>query len=161
MRQISENEYINSGNEVYNLTKDGKCAQCGECCKDVLPLDFVEIARIEKYVKSHHIKEQDHHISRNTVDTVDMVCPFLNLETRKCVIYAVRPKICQKFFCSMSKKEVAALQEEREDAGVIVSMRAQFFDDKDDIVPSPFAVQRRSGALSAHFARSPRRGVGK
>lgn len=158
MRQISGNEYINSDNEVYNLTKDGKCAQCGECCKDVLPLDFVEIARIEKYVKSHHIKEQDHHISRSTVD---MVCPFLNLETKKCVIYAVRPKICQKFICSMSKKEVASLQEEREDAGVIISMRAQFFDDKDDIISSPFAVQRRSSALSAHFTRNTHRGAGK
>ena len=129
VKEISTSEFV-SGEKVQNLTDGGKCAMCGECCKDILPLDFVEVGRIEKYIRAHHISPQDHHVSSKTID---MVCPFLNYKTKKCVIYPVRPKICKGFICSLSSASLSALQAERQSAGQMLSMRAQFFGDDSQI----------------------------
>ena len=94
----------------HDFTTDGKCSQCGECCKDILPGDFAEMYRIEKYIKSHRIKEQDHHVPASTID---MVCPFLNVDTKQCVIYPVRPKVCRKFICSMTDAKLFSREKKR------------------------------------------------
>lgn len=131
MQTMSPAEYLaEDAKGLHDFTTDGKCSQCGECCKDILPVDFAEMDRIEKYIKSHHIKEQDHHVPASTID---MLCPFLNVDTKQCVIYPVRPKVCRKFLCSMTDAEVEKLQEERKTIGNIISMRTQFFDDPSSI----------------------------
>lgn len=113
---------------VSDFTVDGKCSRCGECCKDILPIDYVELARIKKYVKANHIVQQDHHLLPNTVD---MTCPFLNIDgpERKCVIYPVRPQICKKFICSAGQEKINELVQTRTNAGTLMSLRKEVFGD--------------------------------
>lgn len=89
---------------LYNLTKDGKCTGCGQCCSNVLPLTSGEIRQIKRYIKSHGIKEQKHTFPAVLAKPVayDMTCPFLDdsREKDKCTIYKVRPGICRCFLCS-------------------------------------------------------------
>jgi len=87
-------------NGTYDLTDNGKCTQCGQCCSNLLPMTDEEISVIRKYIKRHHIKEHRHFLPL-AEPTVDMTCPFLNdsKKTEKCDIYEVRPKICRDFIC--------------------------------------------------------------
>ncbi|GGL21652.1 hypothetical protein GCM10012284_65270 [Mangrovihabitans endophyticus] len=50
------------------------CASCGLCCKNITGI--VELVEF---------------------DAGNGVCKFLDLETKKCQIYSVRPKQCQTF----------------------------------------------------------------
>lgn len=86
---------------VYNMTENGKCAGCGNCCSNILPMTDKEIEVIRRYIKKNHIKERKHGIPlANPI--LDMTCPFLNTDkkTEKCTIYSVRPAICRCFICS-------------------------------------------------------------
>lgn len=91
-------EDIESG--VKNLTKDGKCSQCGSCCSNMLPLTPTDIKRVKRYIKKHKIKERKH-LYPYAGPVLDMTCPFLDdsKETTKCMIYEARPEICRDFFC--------------------------------------------------------------
>ena len=86
---------------VYNLTDNGKCTQCGNCCSRLLPMTDKEIRTIKKYIKQHGIKQQVHCIPL-AQPAFDLTCPFLNTgkKTGKCTIYDVRPAICKYFICS-------------------------------------------------------------
>nr|DAX12650.1 MAG TPA: Putative zinc- or iron-chelating domain [Bacteriophage sp.] len=94
---------MNSG--VYDLTCNGECTQCGNCCSNLLPMTEYEIATIHKYIKEYHIKEHRHNYPTAT-PTMDMTCPFLNDDKpkEKCEIYSVRPRICREFICCPSKR---------------------------------------------------------
>jgi Fe-S-cluster containining protein len=77
------------------FTLDGKCSNCGRCCSNVLPVSNHEIKVIKAYMKKHHITEacfpeNDVHIR---------TCPFRDNEKKRCVIYLVRPVICQVYQC--------------------------------------------------------------
>mgnify|MGYP002460472757 FL=1 len=140
MRHTTVQGYLDSDKQgVTNYTVDGHCSCCGECCKDILPIDFVELNKIKKFVKSNRIKQQDHHLLPNTVD---MTCPFLNIdgETRKCVIYPVRPKICQQFLCSKHQEELTELSKSREKAGRLMSLRKEIYGDEDNLMLAALAI---------------------
>lgn len=94
---------MNSG--VYDLTCNGECTQCGNCCSNILPMTEDEITTIHKYIKKYHIKEHRHNYPTAT-PTMDMTCPFLNDDKskEKCEIYSVRPRICREFICCPSKR---------------------------------------------------------
>lgn len=142
MQSVDLKEYFASDSKgITDLTTDGKCSRCGECCKDILPIDYVELARIKKYVKEHHILQQEHHLKRNTID---MTCPFLNIDgdEKKCVIYPVRPQICKKFICSMSHDKINALTESRGNAGKVMSLRKEVFDDDFNLHLTALAMKR-------------------
>lgn len=127
MRHTTVQGYLDSDKQgVTNYTVDGHCSCCGECCKDIL-------------VKSNRIKQQDHHLLPNTVD---MTCPFLNIdgETRKCVIYPVRPKICQQFLCSKHQEELTELSKSREKAGRLMSLRKEIYGDEDNLMLAALAI---------------------
>lgn len=83
---------------VRGLTCGGKCAKCGECCTDSLPLSSKEIKRIRNYIKANNIKPVNHIPAVLNTPTLDLVCPFLNSE-KQCNIYPVRPEICKQFTC--------------------------------------------------------------
>ena len=97
-------KHFNNG--TYDLTDNGKCTQCGECCANLLPMTDEEIEIIRKYVKKHNIKEHRHFLPLAT-PTIDMTCPFLNdsKKTEKCDIYKVRPRICKDFSCCPSERK--------------------------------------------------------
>lgn len=93
-------------NGTYDLTDNGKCTQCGECCSNILPMTDEEIHIIRKYIKEHSIKEHRHLLPLSE-PSIDMTCPFLDdsKETEKCDIYNVRPRICREFICCPSKRK--------------------------------------------------------
>lgn len=91
---------------VYDLTDNGKCTGCGQCCSNVLPMTDIEIQRISKYIKRYNIKECKHFIpSKGPV--LDMSCPFLDTSKgkEKCRIYEIRPQVCRDFICNPQKRE--------------------------------------------------------
>lgn len=90
---------------VYNMTENGKCTGCGNCCSNILPMTDKEIEAIRRYIKKHHIKECKHRIPL-AKPVLDMTCPFLNTDkkTEKCTIYSVRPNICRKFSCDPEQR---------------------------------------------------------
>lgn len=87
-------------NGTTDMTKNGKCTGCGECCTNFLPMNRQEIETIKKYVKRHHIEPHTMPkvLSRQSFDAT---CPFLDLTkgTERCKIYPVRPEICREFCC--------------------------------------------------------------
>lgn len=85
---------------VYDMTENGKCTGCGNCCSNILPMTDKEIEVIRRHIKKNHIKERKHIIPLAN-PFLDMTCPFLNTDkkTEKCTIYSVRPAICRCFIC--------------------------------------------------------------
>lgn len=99
-------EYIEQLNDgTFDLTDNGKCTGCGECCSNLLPMTNEEITTIRKYIKKHNIKENKH-IFPLANHLIDMTCPFLDDSKKcdKCKIYEVRPKICRDFSCRPSDR---------------------------------------------------------
>ena len=125
---VSFLEFVNREmkDNVYNLTKDGKCTGCGACCSNLLPLSQKEIREIRRYIKKHHVTECLHAIPQNVV--LDMTCPFLDESKScdKCKIYDVRPMICRKFICD-SEQRAKLTRSEVWQTRRVVDVRAEFF----------------------------------
>lgn len=93
-----------------DLTVNGECTGCGECCSNILPISHKELDRIKAYVKKHHIKPINHITAPLADNTIDMVCPFCDLsKEKKCTIYHIRPEVCRMFVCS--KTDADALKD--------------------------------------------------
>lgn len=92
-------------NGTYNLTCNGKCTGCGNCCSNLLPMTDKEIRIIKEYIKRNGIKEHKHILPLAT-PIIDMTCPFLDdsKSCEKCTIYEVRPKICRNFICDPKQR---------------------------------------------------------
>ena len=90
---------------TYDLTDNGKCTQCGQCCSNILPMTEDEISVIRRYIKKHHINGHKH-ILPLAKQTLDMTCPFLDdsKPNEKCDIYEVRPRICRDFICDPEQR---------------------------------------------------------
>ena len=105
---ISDMEQVRREMEhgVYDLTDNGKCTGCGQCCSNVLPMTDIEIQRISKYIKRYNIKECKHFVPTKE-PALDMSCPFLDTskDKDKCKIYEVRPQVCRDFICNPQKRE--------------------------------------------------------
>lgn len=86
--------------ESIDMTCNGQCSKCGECCSNLLPLTKQEIKHLRAIVKKRHLKPHIH-ILANAI--YDMTCPFLD-SNNKCSIYEDRPYICKLFKCD--KKEM-------------------------------------------------------
>lgn len=91
---------------VYNLTCNGKCTGCGNCCSNLLPMTDEEIKVIKKYIKRNNIKEHSHIVALLATPSIDLTCPFLDdsKSCEKCTIYEVRPKICRDFICDKKQR---------------------------------------------------------
>ena len=142
MENIRVKDYFQRGDGITNLTVNGECAKCGECCSDILPMDHNEVAKIKKYVQRNHIQQQDH---RLPTGVADCACPFLNIDTKKCMIYPVRPKICREFLCSKTEEEIAAVRTEKLKIGKTMSMRMAGFGDDSQMLLMAMALQNLLG----------------
>lgn len=71
----------------------GKCSKCGECCSNFLPISQTELDIIQAYVIKHNIKPQ----MQMLIMQNRLSCPYYN--GKKCLIYEVRPLICEEFYC--------------------------------------------------------------
>lgn len=80
-------------NKIQDNSILGKCSKCGECCSNILPLTQSDFDRIVKFVEKNDIAPQKHVlVMRNK-----LTCPYY--DGKKCLIYEVRPIICQEFYC--------------------------------------------------------------
>lgn len=109
----------------FDLTENGKCTACGNCCSNILPMSEREIKEIKLYIKKHKIKEQKHIIAP-MVNAIDMTCPFLDDSKKlKCTIYEARPHICRCFICS--KHNGAGREDIPNEKLYVVNVRDTFF----------------------------------
>ena len=116
---------------VVDLTVDGRCSNCGECCSNFLPINYQEVVRIKKYIKEKNIQECVRQVSVGWGRKVNdpCACPFRDDKNKCCTIYPVRPAICRDFQCNKPKEELLKNRKEahmRSD-GAETDMRATFF----------------------------------
>lgn len=119
--------------DVTDYTIDGKCSNCGQCCSNLLPMSDAEIRRIMDYLKKNPVKEQFQR-ALVSINQTDMTCPFRDNVNRKCLIYSVRPAICREFMCNYRRERIVNKRNELYSSNRrIVFMRAQFFENPEDI----------------------------
>lgn len=111
---------------VYDFTVNGECSNCGSCCSNLLPISQKEADRIARYIKKHKVKEQ-RRLFPTAGDGNALSCPFRSEAEKKCLIYSVRPAICQDFRCDKPKKGIKAKRELYQGRYGLVDMRATFF----------------------------------
>lgn len=100
-------------NDSIDLTCNGKCTKCGECCSSLLPLTTKDIERIKRYVKKNNIKIQKHILIMQS----KLMCPYYTGNKEKgCNIYEARPSICRFYQCN---KKQASIEEIKELSGAI------------------------------------------
>lgn len=90
-----------------NFTVGGDCSNCGSCCTNMLPVSGKEKKTIKRYIQKKGIKEQ---ICRypTTGPIINLTCPFRSEAEKKCLIYEVRPAICQAFRCDNPMDQIKA-----------------------------------------------------
>ena len=86
---------------------NGKCVGCGSCCTELLPLTLKEVETIQNYVKENKIKPYSEiFFEYNGVPSMNLMCPFRDLDTKTCRIYEVRPNICRQFKCNQDMRVI-------------------------------------------------------
>lgn len=113
--------------QVVDCSKDGHCSDCGQCCGNMLPVNFQEIERIRKYIRKHNIQPCQH-FAPLAGYRGSMLCPFRDNTAKRCTIYPVRPSICKSFFCGKTRDEILtdrAAAYKR--SSLEIDMRATFF----------------------------------
>ena len=89
--------------QCYKYTKEGRCSNCGNCCTELIPITNNELKLIKAYVKEKHIEPfSDVLFDLDGKFSINLLCPFRDMENKKCMIYEVRPKICRLFKCDQS-----------------------------------------------------------
>lgn len=120
-------ETINDELQVVDCSKEGRCSDCGQCCGNLLPVNFQEIERIRKYIKKHRIQACQHFAPLSGYRG-SMLCPFRDNLAKRCTIYPVRPGICKTFFCGKPKAEIVADRAAAyQRCSLEIDMRATFF----------------------------------
>jgi Fe-S-cluster containining protein len=111
------------------LFVDGKCSECGACCSSLLPVTQKEINTIKVYCKNHNIKVEKHGMFAMANPVLDLTCPFLDdtKPNHKCLIYAVRPKICRIFTCKDPRNPIAT-RKMHQSGAFLVDMWEEFED---------------------------------
>ena len=91
-------KYIQEGYIGKDLTCNGKCTKCGECCGNILPIDQEDADRIIDYVIKHQIFPQRQILFM----CQKLQCPyFTGKKDGGCSIYEARPKICRYYQCNI------------------------------------------------------------
>lgn len=83
-----------------NLTKNGRCSRCGQCCTPFIPITEQERKTIADYIKEHNIQPANH----KDGDNYWVLCTFYDIHKHQCNIYPVRPMVCREYLCSKSDK---------------------------------------------------------
>lgn len=118
--------------KVSNLSCDGKCSRCMQCCTDFIPLTHQDIRRIKKYMSNHNV---DRNICTDECGNYMVLCPFLS--DSGCQIYPVRPEVCRGFCCwnkrdDIKRNKIRSIAKATVNGNKnFVSLHAVFFDDYD------------------------------
>ena len=83
---------------IKDMTCNGNCSRCGNCCGLFIPFNDEDLPKIKKYVKQHNIKQEN----RLNIMTgqFEARCCFYDKVNKKCNIYEVRPYVCRDFICN-------------------------------------------------------------
>ena len=127
---------------LVDMTKDGKCSGCGECCSTLLPVSSNEIKQIKRYIEKHKILEQKT-CPPMTDFTLDMTCPFRSEKERKCLIYPVRPEICRVFQCDQSSEIIRKNKRMLHHKYYVIDMREVFYGRDNILVKMCVDIARR------------------
>lgn len=102
-------EALNAMKTTYSsrdLTRHGKCSDCGSCCSSVIPVTDAEAEILKGYAEAHGIKPE---LPEGKGMIMQLQCPFLHKETGqpcKCLVYPVRPGICRSYRCDKSDADI-------------------------------------------------------
>lgn len=68
-----------------------RCLACGNCCKqnNKMFLSDEEIRLIKNYIKETNFKSKNDY----------SICPFYDIETKRCHIQDIKPLICRIWYC--------------------------------------------------------------
>lgn len=121
---------------VQDLTIDGKCSNCGNCCTEFVPLTKKETETIRKYLKQHPEIKMHRHLDK---ENIEILCPFRDKVNKRCTIYEVRPRVCRRFICNLPPATLAKNKDEGVDRAYYngrdttkwISLHALFFEDYD------------------------------
>lgn len=90
--------------DIVDFTMDGKCSNCGNCCSRHLPISSKEKKEIIRFCTKHDMSLPIFKIPFDMNNVLFELCPFHDIEKKRCLIYQVRPQICRQFMCNDSKK---------------------------------------------------------
>ena len=118
---------VNEKMQVVDCSKDGRCSDCGQCCTNILPVNFQEINRIQRFIEKHKIQACTHFAPLANFGG-DMICPFRDGKEKRCTIYPVRPAACKSFFCGNTREAILAARDKvYRNSSLEIDMRATFF----------------------------------
>lgn len=118
---LEESKLIREIMGIKDLSVNGKCSKCGECCSNYLPMNKKDIQRLRKYIEKNNIQPVTHN-PVPSIFKVDGMCPFLsNKSTNRCLVYEARPQVCRDFNCHN------IIIEECDDSYDIVDVREEFY----------------------------------
>ena len=96
---------IDSENKVIDFSCNGECSRCCHCCGPLLPITMTEANRMKKrYKEDEEVRKvvaKNTYIERDHTKhvTINLCCPFVDLENHRCSIYEDRPEVCKVFKC--------------------------------------------------------------
>ena len=113
-------EYLSESmqGKVTNM-QNPTCLNCNECCSIQTIITREEYEKLSQYFKEDSegkliFKNATNRIKRAfRNNTIYLVCPFSDEQTKKCRIYDKRPKMCKIFHCNPDSVKISdAVKEE-------------------------------------------------
>lgn len=121
-----------------NYCKGNNCSRCGACCTPFLPMTKKEVKTVKEYLKKHpdvYKRGLENPIFHD--DTAIISCCFYDREKKECMIYPVRPFICQVYKCNQPEQKwtsnkmfaINKADYNTNNPASIADFRSLFFDD--------------------------------
>ena len=82
------------------LSQDGSCNNCNECCSILSPVTSEELKILKRLFTKKIEKNYIKYIEKHRLIGLVAVCPFSCYETKRCLIYHLRPTVCKKYHCN-------------------------------------------------------------
>lgn len=102
MKKLSIEEFTQSLTQdnftPVNLSKNGECIECSSCCSIFTPISIEELKILKRLFTGKIIKNYVKILNENK-EGFSATCPFSDFETKKCLIYNLRPSVCKTFHC--------------------------------------------------------------
>ncbi|MGL5176122.1 MAG: YkgJ family cysteine cluster protein [Cetobacterium sp.] len=100
--KYSQDEFIEymAGDGSVNLSPDGNCNSCNECCSILSPVSPKELQVLKRLFTRKIEKNYYKHLIHYKGEGIPSICPFSCYETKKCLIYSLRPTVCKKYHCN-------------------------------------------------------------
>lgn len=90
-----------------NFCKNNQCSRCGNCCTPFLPMTKSEVKTVKEYLKKNpQIRERALNQPFFKGNDVYIRCCFYDSEKKECMIYPVRPLICQLYKCNQDEAKI-------------------------------------------------------